>query len=691
MIETAPDITTSISLIAFIVAVIATAIIAIKKIRSQNKIELLKNSQKQNDIKALEVILDTFHIPISDLTQKQKYDIAIKQLTFKYKRLSAFLWFSGIMAFLLAVLIGIVLLNPKETNAENHSFLFDKNTPFEKIQEQYKILILPFYKKSSDYQIEERLKKRFLELNAERGLNLAVKLISYNNDIDFQKAEDIGKQYNADIVLFGDFDIDAHKVKLCYVIINKPINELESKGGTEYVKLDGVSDISQGYLQEDVEDLIYWTLGMQALKKKEYQKGLEYFENINHTNNFTIQELVKKALIICYIKTTNAAEIKDLYNLPNEINKDSNLYFDLAYFCGQYLNDNELTITLYRHNELNYGSYSAPYNNIAIAYKNDGDYLSAEKYYKLAIKQNESALCYSNLAELYTSDFFKKYDLSEKLYLKAIQLDSLNPDYHNYLGNFYCLDSIKQYDKAKNYFLKSIKINPNYLQSYFNIADLYSEYYNKIDSAKYYLDMAYKIDNNNSDVFYNYGKLYQYHSRQYEKAKKYYTKAIELDGTNAIAYDRLGDVYRYNYKMNWKAEENYRIALSISPDNSSFNNSLGILLCDDYKKYDEALSCFQKALSKKDLSNLSKAIYLTNCGNVYINQNKYSDAEKYYLEALKCDSSYLSANYNLYTIYDKTGKYEKAIQYYKNVCQINPEYKFILYVMSLKLKQLFKP
>jgi len=614
------------------------------------------------------------------INENEESKILLEKISNKKTKQLIISLFVCLITILLFIFISTTLKNSKEI--ENQSFLFDKNTPFEKIQDEYKILILPFsYKKNYDFELESRLKDRFDELIKDKKLNLAVKFINNKQKvIAFEDAEKIGKKFNADIVIFGDFDIDAKKVKLCYVVVNKIVNEMNDKNKTEFVRLDGVSDISQGYLQEDVDGIIYWTLGMQALKKKEYQKALEHFDNISYEQNF-VGEAMYNAMMICYIKTMDRNEIMYFEKYF--------LYFDLAYFCGQYLFDNELVIELYI-NELNYFNQSAAtLNNLAVTYKNNGDYQSAETYFKSAIKQDKNALYFSNLAYLYTNDFFKNYSLSEKLYLEAIRLDSLNPEYYNNLGDLYCLDSLKKYDKAKKYYLKAIKVNSEHLQSYFNIAYLEINYNNNFDSAKYYLDKAQRIDKENSDVYYNYGDLYQYHTKNFGKAKDYYEKAIKFDGTNAAAYKELGDIYFYNYKIYKKeAEENYRIALSISPNNSSFYNALGLLLLDK-KNYNESLTCFQSALSQKNISNKSKSIYLANCGDVYKNQKKYLEAEKYYLQALEYNEDRFYTNFQLYYLYDKIGEYEKAMKYYKNACKINPKYKHNLYIVSLWLKQLF--
>ena len=88
------------------------------------------------------------------------------------------------------------------------------------------------------------------------------------------------------------------------------------------------------------------------------------------------------------------------------------------------------------------------------------------------------------------------------------------------------------------------------------------------------------------------------------------------------------------------------------------------------KRYDEAISTFQKALE------LDSYFYVWNgLGIVYTTKQKYEEALQCYDKALKLDPKYTDAWYNKGQVYDYLQKYEEALQCYDEILELDPKYK----------------
>jgi tetratricopeptide (TPR) repeat protein len=65
---------------------------------------------------------------------------------------------------------------------------------------------------------------------------------------------------------------------------------------------------------------------------------------------------------------------------------------------------------------------------------------------------------------------------------------------------------------------------------------------------------------------------------------------------------------------------------------------------------------------------------LVNLGTIYYRQRRFSEAEKYYRQAIEADPSYPLAQFNLGNLYDEQGRSEEAFEHYRRALQLNPQY-----------------
>lgn len=79
-----------------------------------------------------------------------------------------------------------------------------------------------------------------------------------------------------------------------------------------------------------------------------------------------------------------------------------------------------------------------------------------------------------------------------------------------------------------------------------------------------------------------------------------------------------------------------------------------------------------------------------NLANFYFNQNKFSEAERFFLAALKQDSELRFIKLNLAHLYNRTGKNEKAESYFKEYLSDEPEDAEALFSLALLLSEMKK-
>jgi predicted Zn-dependent protease len=115
------------------------------------------------------------------------------------------------------------------------------------------------------------------------------------------------------------------------------------------------------------------------------------------------------------------------------------------------------------------------------------------------------------------------------------------------------------------------------------------------------------------------------------------------------------------------------------PDQKSTANRLreseswfqeGLELEETGAPIDQAIAAYRKVLE----FNPSAAGALVNLGTIYYRQRKFTDAEKYYLDAIKADPEYALAQFNLGNLYDELGRVGEALEHYRQALVLNTNY-----------------
>ncbi|MEQ8225276.1 MAG: tetratricopeptide repeat protein, partial [Candidatus Eremiobacterota bacterium] len=142
----------------------------------------------------------------------------------------------------------------------------------------------------------------------------------------------------------------------------------------------------------------------------------------------------------------------------------------------------------------------------------------------------------------------------------------------------------------------------------------------------------------------------------YDEALKAFNNCLLYDPLNVEAYYNSGFIY-YERKDYIKAEENLKIAVSKNPSHGDSHLYLG----NTYYKKDmffQALDRYKSAIKLKP----DCAIAYSNMGAVFNNLEMLEEAENCYLKALEIDPALSEAHLNLGILYQKEGKYDRAIK-----------------------------
>jgi len=228
-----------------------------------------------------------------------------------------------------------------------------------------------------------------------------------------------------------------------------------------------------------------------------------------------------------------------------------------------------------------------------------GDLISAEKGYKLLIKEKKivnNLFASLGLICLKTN----RAKNAVKFFNKELKINPRNTVALNNLGVIN-LD-LKNYRIAKNYFLKALKISPNAKTLYF-LGLILTKLENFNKAIEFYSKSI--LMKKDADASYNIGYLY-YLLGSLDKAKKNILNAIKINPKHDAAYNNLG-LINMAYGNFIDAKKNFLYAIKYNPINTKahFNISKLINYRDDNKQFKKLLT-----LSKSPKLNEEKKEFL---------------------------------------------------------------------------------
>jgi tetratricopeptide (TPR) repeat protein len=132
------------------------------------------------------------------------------------------------------------------------------------------------------------------------------------------------------------------------------------------------------------------------------------------------------------------------------------------------------------------------------------------------------------------------YDIAIECYNKAIQLDPNDIDAYMNLGEIYF--AISEYNKAIGYFKKIIQINPKFIHAYCMLGEIYASRQN-FDEAIRFFEKAIQMHPSRTELYTRLGNIYL-RQRNYNKAIFNLEKLIHLLPMEIWFYWPLGECYK---------------------------------------------------------------------------------------------------------------------------------------------------
>lgn len=294
------------------------------------------------------------------------------------------------------------------------------------------------------------------------------------------------------------------------------------------------------------------------------------------------------------------------------------------------------------------------------------------------IALNNFALVFSAgpLEEFYKMDIevLKEKIKADPLYIRTLERRA-------YIKDIKELDAISSLaEKRFVLFQKAVKSKTFLVEPITNIAELYSEI-GIFDKSLHYFSLAMRKRPEYIKTRYGFANLCAKVGLDKKAVREFWDIlrlremsiadcARVIKSYDAIIEDRIKK--KEDEGIFVKAREvlyRYLRGLVLSEDIGDINFRALVLACSEVKEFDAAILAFQKNLKR----NLEDARTLLALGNVYFEQEKYSEAIKFYKRATAAQPFHTKAYFNLGMTYEKLQDHENAIKSYRKVTKLDPE------------------
>jgi tetratricopeptide (TPR) repeat protein len=192
---------------------------------------------------------------------------------------------------------------------------------------------------------------------------------------------------------------------------------------------------------------------------------------------------------------------------------------------------------------------------------------------------------------------------------------------------------------------------------------------NDIGQAEYYARLAVEIDPQYGTGYCQLGKAY-YEGEKYEEAEAALQKAMKLNlSTEDLSetYYMLGNIYQKSGDDE-KSVYSYKMAVQYSPGSYLIRRNLADLLVIT-RKFDEALYHLYYLLD----SNPRDSSILIRIGNIYLDQNRYTEANNWFEKSISVDPDSGNGEAAIGRLFMKTGQLDKAVAFFSKSVGKDPK------------------
>lgn len=226
----------------------------------------------------------------------------------------------------------------------------------------------------------------------------------------------------------------------------------------------------------------------------------------------------------------------------------------------------------------------------ALSYNRNNDWRDPARFHEQMIEYfpNKGRL-YNNLGNFYVQQ--RRFAEAKQIYEQAIAMDQLKA--YNNLANIYTIE--RDYDKAVATLQEGIARNPNFVEAYYNLGNVYLSF-GDIDPEAAFDNFrrALEINPQFPPAIVGMGRVYLTLGDT-TKARFFFQSALRIDPGSADAYTGMGDLYLAQRQYDL-AEQYYRQALDRDPGLAVVRNNYANLLNMRGQKK-EAIRQYRKAIA----------------------------------------------------------------------------------------------
>ncbi len=390
--------------------------------------------------------------------------------------------------------------------------------------DNFNILLLPLHPdkecKSDNREMENELMGLLNASQWAKAMNIDIKLLE-NQECPYkpQIAQQLGKEHNADVIVWGFYNPKKQKSEILYTWINDVI-----EGHMGFPQL---TDLRNGfYLQDDVNYIGNWLIGVAACSQNKWAEALTAFQYVASDK---CDVAVTPLITHCYYLLHKEAEVDSMFNIAVSC---------VPKYVGLAMRGWRQHIGRKYQDAFNDYSEAIKLNpKYRSAYEHRGTVLFEREKYPEAIADFTNAIRLGSDEESVYSTRGIAYHNSgdrEKAIEDYTKVMELNPDnakaYYDRANAHYILG---HYDQALKDYTTGISKEPNTLRAYLNRGITYVEIDN-YEAAIADLSHVLKEQPQNVTALAYRGAAYSFHGK-FEEASLDFVNTLALDSENKLA------------------------------------------------------------------------------------------------------------------------------------------------------------
>lgn len=443
-------------------------------------------------------------------------------------------------------------------------------TNFSYNENNFNVLLLPFYNPEHNGELSHlgiELRRRISENDELSEAKVDVKYYPYNEfDFTTKMAFKVGEGIsNTNIVIWGtDSKLEDKPHQICFhYVIPQKLNDndfIPLKGKTRMLEISRLAEITEGEIQLEIEEVIYWLLANNYFLRNDYHSCIKYLLKI--LNEQFINDSFYIILADCYQHIHEYDKSKDYYEKglqknPKNFRGLNNYGILLSDVYGKL----EESIKCFKKVIKLFPGSPRGYANYAFSLAEKKQEQQADRYMEKALRvAPNSPETYSMYAR-YLSEIRNNYNKAYQYYKHAVELDPTNWGLNDNYRLFVDENSEFLNDQKSFYEDLLIKYNDSWaLQlSYANLL-FYTE--NDVKKSIIHYEKAINLKPEKAPVHYYYAGCLT-NLNDFDKANEHFEKALQISPNNG----KLAFIYSYflrvRLKLNAKADEYYKKAIKL--------------------------------------------------------------------------------------------------------------------------------